>query len=50
MGGHRERRVAKAVPCFLSGLLGANECTEPQSGGVGVGSQHVFILLCLFSV
>lgn len=45
-GAQRERRVTKAVPCFPSGLQGANECAEPQPGG----SQSVFILLCLFSV
>lgn len=47
LGDHRERRVAKAVPRFPSGLLGANECTEPQPGvGVGTASMFSFCSVC----
>lgn len=41
LGGHRERRVTKAVRCLPSGLPGTNECTEPQPR-VEVGSASVF--------
>ena len=48
-GGHRERRVTRAAPCFPSGHPGANECTEPQPGqGGGSGGQPVCFHFALF--
>lgn len=46
-GGPQEEESYKSVPCFPSGLSGANESTEPQPGmGVGAASVFPFCSVC----